>query len=90
MSINENSIVAQMSPLLTVGGFALMIAVSAWSAWMYRNTNDFAKSLRLAMIVMAVILVVLIILGLPIFMGLGLILCTIAVTSWFSNYFFYH
>lgn len=90
MSINENSIVAQMNPLLTIIGFVLVIAVSAFSAWMYRDTNDFAKSIRLALIVMAVILIILIIIGLPVFMAIGMLLCTFAVTSWFSNYFFYH
>lgn len=90
MSIDENSVVAQMNPLLTIIGFALVIAVSAFCAWMYRDTNDFAKSIRLALIVMAVILIILIIIGLPVFMAIGMLLCTFAVTSWFSNYFFYH
>lgn len=90
MSIDENSIVAQMNPVLTIIGFVLVIAVSAFSAWMYRNTNDFGKSVRLAMIIMLIILIILILLGLPVFMAIGMLLCTFAVTSWFSNYFFYH
>ncbi len=90
MNIDEKSIVAQMNPLLPLIGFALVIAVSALSAWMYRDTNDFAKSVRMALAVMAVLLIVLVVLGLPVFMAVGMLICTFAVTSWFSNYFFYH
>lgn len=90
MSIDEKSIVAQMNPLLTIGGLALVIAISAWSAWMYRDTNDFGKSLRLAMIVAVVVQVILVILGLPIFMAVGFLMVTFVMTSLFSNYFFYH
>lgn len=90
MSINENSVVAQMNPLLSVAGLALMIAVSAWSAWMYRDTNDFDRSIRLSVIVMIIILIILVIIGLPLFMAAGLLLCTYPVTAWFSDYFFYH
>ena len=90
MSINENSVVAQMYPLLSIAGLVLLIAVSAWSAWMYRVTNDFDRSVRLSLIVMIIILIILVIMGLPLFMALGLLLCTFPVTAWFSDYFFYH
>jgi uncharacterized membrane protein len=90
MSIDENSIVSQMNPLLTIGGFVLLIAVSAFCAWKYRDTNDFGKAVRLSIGMMAVFLVGLVLMGLPLFMAIGMLLCTFAVTAWFSDYFFYH
>lgn len=90
MSIDENSIVAQMNPLLLIAGFILMLVICAWSAWKYRDTYDFEKSIRLALILMIIAMIALIMAGLPLFMAVGLLLCTFPVTSWFSNYFFYH
>lgn len=90
MNFNENSILSTMNPFLSVLGFVCVVLISFFSARRYRNTNDVKRSLICAMILFIVMSIILALFGFPAFLIVGYGFCTFIITSWFSNYFFYH
>lgn len=90
MNFNEKSILSTMDPVLTILGFVFVIIISFYSARRYRNTNDYKKSIICAMVLYIIMSIILFLFDVPIFLIIGYGLCTFIITSWFSNYFFYH
>jgi uncharacterized membrane protein len=90
MNFDEKSILSTINPVVSLIGFVLIILISFYSAYRFRDTNDFKKSLKFAMFLFAIAGIVLMLLDLPLFLIIGYGLCICIFTAWFSNYFFYH
>ncbi|GFI28729.1 hypothetical protein IMSAGC013_00106 [Lachnospiraceae bacterium] len=91
MAADENSLLARMNPFCLLGA-VLLICMAAWfCAWLYRNTNDFKKSLRL-FLPAAIALDCMFIFALQIdaVLAAGLDICGIAALALISNHYFYH
>lgn len=85
---NENSLVAAMDPLLLVGGLAAVCLIAYLCAGKYRDTNDFLKSVRLYAVVIVPVFVAFLLLGIPVLLGMGYVICGFVVMALISNHFF--
>lgn len=90
MNLNEKSLLSTLNPVYLLIGFLLVILISFYSARRYRNTNDFGKAIRNAMIFYVLLGIALLFLKVPIVLIIGYGICTGIFTTWFSNYYFYH
>ncbi len=91
MEANENSVLARMNPFCLLGA-ALLICLAAWfCVYLFRNTNDFKKSLKLFVPAVAILDCIFILwLQLGAVLTIGLDVCGIAALALISNYYFYH
>lgn len=91
MKVNESSVLASINPIRLLAAI-LLICLAAWLCiYLYRNTNDFKKSLKL-FIPVTVILDVFFFFALQIdlFLIIGVDLCGFVVLALISNHYFYH
>lgn len=91
MEINENSILAVMNPFSLLAAL-LLICLTAWlSVRFYQDTNDFKRSLKCYIPMLAVLDCIFIFaLHIDVILTLGLDLCGIVALALISNYYFYH
>lgn len=94
--MNNTSEIDPSSPLLTTDPLLVLacLAAAVLLAWLcaraVRNTNDFAKSVRLYLLLAAAAGAVFWLLGLPVLFSGGGMLCGFISLMLFSNYYFYH
>ncbi|MCL2216899.1 MAG: hypothetical protein FWB91_07750 [Defluviitaleaceae bacterium] len=69
--------------------FVLICAAAYFCAWRYHNTNDFKKSIKLYAPLGVVCALVFWMLGLPLLIGIFMVLAGLAMLMFFSNRFFY-
>ncbi len=91
MKVDENSVLAVMNPLSLLAGGAL-VCLAAWiCVYLFRNTNDFKKSLKVYVPVLGVLdCIFIFLLSIDLILVLGLDLCGIIVLALISNHYFYH
>lgn len=91
MKVNEDSVLASMNPLGLLAAVVL-ICLAAWlCACLYRNTNDFRKSLRAFIPAAAVLdLIFLFVLQIGTVLTAGIDLFGFVVLALISNHYFYH
>lgn len=90
MQIDESSLMVSMNPLVLLAGLAAACAIAFFCARKYRNTNDFAKSVKLYIPLMLAADVVFFILGIPVIVLLGIDLAGFVVMAQISNHYFYN
>lgn len=91
MRMNENSLLATTDPSLLLCGCFLICFIGYICARIHRNTNDFAKSVKLYLPLMAAAdMLFLMVFHLDIILVAGLDICGFAATALASNYYFYH
>lgn len=90
MTINENSLLAVMNPATLLAGLAVLGAIAYFCARRYRNTNDFAKSVRMYLPLMLAADVVFYILEIPVILLLGIDVAGFVIMALVSNHYFYH
>lgn len=91
MSINEDSILAVMNPLYLLLGGGAVCLLGYFCARRYKNTNDFAKSVKLylpCVLVLDILLAALF--GVHLALIAGLDVCGFAAMALISNHYFYH
>ena len=90
MTINENSLLAVVNPFfLLLGG--VLVCVLAWiCARRYRNTNDFAKSVRGYLPSVVVLdFIMALVMEIDLLLCLGLDILGFVVMALVSNHYFY-
>ena len=89
--MTENSLLAMTDPVLLVISAAAICFLGYFCARRFKNTNDFAKSVRLYLPLMAVADCI-IVWGWNLYILLlaGIDICGFIVMALASNYYFYH
>ena len=91
MKVDESSVLAVMNPFSLLAGGALVCLVAWICVYLFRNTNDFRKSLIVYVPVLCVLdCAFIFLLGIDLILVLGLDLCGIVVLALISNHYFYH
>lgn len=91
MRVNENSILAAMNPFALLGTAIIICMIGWFCANRYRNTNDFAKSVKLFIPFIVLVNIILYsIANIPVILFLGVDICGFITMSIVSNYYFYH
>lgn len=88
MELDENSLLATMNPLILLGAVAAVLVIGYFCAWKYKNTNDFAQSVRLYFPLIIIADIIMIMTGIPIIILLALDIMGFVVMALFSNHFF--
>lgn len=89
--MNENSILATTNPFLLSLMIAIFVLVGIICVRTYRNTNDFAKSVKLYIPSMIVLNIIIIVTSqLDLLLVIGGDFCGFFAMVFASNYYFYH
>jgi len=89
MNLDENSLLATINPLTLCGAVAVVLVIGYFCAWRYKNTNDFAKSVRLYIPLIIIADIIMIMMGILIMIVLALDIMGFVAMALFSNHFFY-
>lgn len=89
MTINEDSLLAVTDPGILLLAVVVFCAAAFFCARAYRNTNDFAKSVRVYIPVVLLADIVFFLLQIPVILLLGLDLMGGITLALVSNYYFY-
>lgn len=90
MKVNEDSILAVMNPFCLLGA-GVLVCLAAWGCvYLYRNTNDFKKSLKVYIPVLVILdLLFIFWLEIDIVLAIGIDICGIIALALISNHYFY-
>lgn len=89
MNVNEDSMLLNISPAILITILSLFVIIAYYSAYKYRDTNDFSKAIKLQVVLIILVSIIAIILKMPIVLITMMIICSIVCGAIFSNYFFY-
>lgn len=87
---NAPPILLNTDPLLVLAALTAAGLVAWFCVHRYRNTNDFARSVRLYLPAAAGLAVLFWLLGLPFLFSVGAAGCGFVLLMLISNYYFYH
>lgn len=90
MEFNTHALLATLNPLVLAGCLAAAAVIGIICAYLYRNTNDFAKSSRLFAVLGLMMGVSLFFFRIPVILIAAVLVCGFVVMALSSNYFFYH
>ncbi|HCO29493.1 MAG TPA: hypothetical protein DIT54_08855 [Lachnospiraceae bacterium] len=91
IKLNENSILVTTNPFLLLLGIGMICLIGILCARRYRNTNDFAKSIRLYIpMMLGISLLFFFGFQLDILLVIGIDFCGFIAMALASNYYFYH
>lgn len=90
MTINKNSLLATMNPVLLLLMLAAVGVLAYVCARRKRNTNDFSGSVKIYVPVVLVLDVVFWVLGVPLILLVGFDIAGFVILALISNYYFYH
>lgn len=89
--MNENSILATTNPFFLLGSGIALCVLALLCVRKYRNTNDFAKSVRLYLPLMLLLdIPLLAVLRIDLILVAGLDIFGFIALALISNYYFYH
>ena len=87
--MDEKSILATTDPFMLIAAITAMAVIAFVSASIYKNTNDFKKSVKLYVPLAFAAAIIFILLGLPIVFSVGTVAFGFIALMLISNYFFY-
>lgn len=90
MTINKNSLLATMNPVLLLLMLAAVGVLAYVCARRKRNTNDFSGSVKIYVPAVLVLDVVFWVLGVPLILLVGFDIAGFVILALISNYYFYH
>lgn len=90
MTINKNSLLATMNPIILILMLAAVGMLAYICARRKRNTNDFSGSVKIYVPAVLVLDVVFWVLGVPLILLVGFDIMGFIILALISNHYFYH